>query len=155
MQGIIQTIIFVLLPVGAFFIAGINPFRRKAYISMSKQIQEKKLKFVDERFDRLGWRDRLYTITKNTVTMGGSSMRTFVCLIVFAFFAGTGLGHMLFTDTFLAVAAGLAVIPVPYIFLKVKSRWYKRSQDELLENPMGLITNSYISGNDPAILKTE
>ena len=148
MQGIIQTIIFVLLPVGTFFIAGINPFRRKAYISMSKQIQEKKLKFVDERFDRLGWRDRLYTIIKNTVTMGGSSMRTFVCLIVFAFFAGTGLGHMLFTDTFLAVAAGLAVIPVPYIFLKVKSRWYKRSQDELLENSMGLITNSYISGND-------
>ena len=31
---------------------------------------------------------------------------------------------------------------------KVKSRWYRRNQDELLENTLSIITNSYISCND-------
>ena len=49
MQNIILIMIFALLLTGAFFIAGINPFRRKAYISLSKQIQEEKFRNVDER----------------------------------------------------------------------------------------------------------
>ena len=148
MQGIIQTIIFVLLLAGTFLIAGINPFKRKAYISLSKQIQEEKLKNVDERFNKLGLKDRLHTTIKNTVAMGGSNMNVFIVLTVFACAAGMGLGKSLFTDNLLAVITGAAMVPVPYIFLKVKSRWYKRNQDELLENTMSLITNSYISCND-------
>lgn len=148
MQSIFLIIIFALLLSGAFLIAGINPFRRRAYISLSKQIQEEKLRNVDEKFNKLGLRDRLHTTIKNTVVMGGSNMRVFTAMIAVSCAAGIGLGKMLFTDSFLAVVTGLAMLPVPYIFLKVKSRWYKRNQDELLENTMSLITNSYISCND-------
>ena len=100
MKNIILIMIFVLLIIGAFFIIGINPFRRKSYISLAKQVQEEKFR------------------------------------------------NMLFTDTTLALVTGFAFIPIPYIFLKVKSRWYKRNQDELLENTLSIITDSYIVCND-------
>jgi Flp pilus assembly protein TadB len=140
--------IFALLLAEAFFITGINPFRRKSYISLSKQIQEEKFKNVDERFDKLGFKDRLVTTVQNTVVMGGSNMKIFAFMLAVSCTAGIGIGKMMFTDTGLALVTGLALIPVPYIFLKVKSRWYKRNQDELLENSLSLITNSYISCND-------
>ncbi|MGN0106184.1 MAG: hypothetical protein ACI4A5_00630 [Hominilimicola sp.] len=148
MQNIILIMIFALLLTGAFFITGINPFRRKAYISLSKQIQEEKFKNVDERFDKLGFKDRLVTTIQNTVAMGGSNMKMFTVLIAIAIAAGIGAGRMMFADNGLALVTGIVMIPVPYIFLKVKSRWYKRNQDELLENSLSLITNSYISCND-------
>lgn len=148
MQNIILIMIFALLLTGAFFITGINPFRRKAYISLSKQIQEEKFKNVDERFDKLGFKDRLVTTVQNTVAMGGSNMKMFTALIAIAIAAGIGAGRMMFVDNGLALVTGIVMIPVPYIFLKVKSRWYKRNQDELLENSLSLITNSYISCND-------
>lgn len=50
MQNIILIMIFALLLVGTFLFTGINPFRRKSYISLSKQMQEEKFRNVDERF---------------------------------------------------------------------------------------------------------
>lgn len=47
MKNIILIMIFVLLIIGAFFIIGINPFRRKSYISLAKQVQEEKFRNVD------------------------------------------------------------------------------------------------------------
>ena len=148
MQNIILIMIFALLLTGAFLFTGINPFRRKSYISLSKQVQEEKFRNVDERFSRLTLKDQIITTVQNTVAMGGSNMKIFAAMLAVFCAAGIGMGKMLFTDTGLALVTGLALIPVPYIFLKVKSRWYKRNQDELLENTLSLITNSYISCND-------
>ena len=77
MKNIILIMIFVLLLIGAFFIVGINPFRRKSYISLAKQVQEEKFRNVDERFDRLALKDRIITTIQNTVSMGGSNMKIF------------------------------------------------------------------------------
>ena len=148
MKNIILIMIFVLLIIGAFFIIGINPFRRKSYISLAKQVQEEKFRNVDERFDRLTLKDRIITTIQNTVSMGGSNMKIFSAMIAVAMGSGIGIGKMLFTDTTLALVTGFAFIPIPYIFLKVKSRWYKRNQDELLENTLSIITDSYIVCND-------
>ena len=148
MQNIILIMIFALLLTGTFLFTGINPFRRKSYISLSKQVQEEKFRNVDERFSRLTLKDQIITTVQNTVAMGGSNMKIFAAMLAVFCAAGIGMGKMLFTDTGLALVTGLALIPVPYIFLKVKSRWYKRNQDELLENTLSLITNSYISCND-------
>lgn len=148
MKTIILIMIFVLLIIGAFFIIGINPFRRKSYISLAKQVQEEKFRNVDERFDRLALKDRIITTIQNTVSMGGSNMKIFSAMIAVAMGSGIGIGKMLFTDTTLALVTGFAFIPIPYIFLKVKSRWYKRNQDELLENTLSIITDSYIVCND-------
>ncbi len=75
-------------------------------------------------------------------------MKIFSAMIAVAMGSGIGIGKMLFTDTTLALVTGFAFIPIPYIFLKVKSRWYKRNQDELLENTLSIITDSYIVCND-------
>ena len=44
MQNIILIMIFALLLTGAFLFTGINPFRRKSYISLSKQVQQADIK---------------------------------------------------------------------------------------------------------------
>lgn len=142
MKNIILIMIFVLLTVGAFFIVGINPFR------INIKAKEAKFGIVDEVFNRLTLSERIYTAIKNTVSMGGSNMKMFSVMLVLSVATGIFIGKLLFTDTFLAFATGIALIPMPYILLKVKSRWYKRNQDELLENTLSLITNSYISCND-------
>ena len=69
-------------------------------------------------------------------------------MVACAGFIGVGVGDFLFCNGFLAIMTGLAALPIPYIIFKVKARWYKRNQDELLENTMSIITNSYLSCND-------
>ena len=148
MQGFIYVIVFVLLCFGSFFIFGIRPPKKKNIISISKASAKDKRKDVDEKFSKLTFTEKLYTAIKNTVTMSGFKMNTFWFLSALSLFGGLVLGKFLFTDTLLAVTTGIALIPVPYIVLKVRARWYKRNQDELLENSMNLITNSYLGCND-------
>ena len=119
MQNIILIMIFALLLTGAFLFTGINPFRRKSYISLSKQVQEEKFRNVDERFSRLTLKDQIITTVQNTVAMGGSNMKIFAAMLAVFCAAGIGMVKMLFTDTGLALVTGLALIPVPYIFRKV------------------------------------
>lgn len=148
MQGLICVIVFVLLCFGSFFIFEIRLPKKKNIISISKAAAKDKRKDVDEKFSKLSFTEKLYTAIKNTVTMSGFKMNTFWLLSALSLFGGLVLGKLLFTDTLLAVSTGIALIPVPYIVLKVRARWYKRNQDELLENSMNLITNSYLGCND-------
>ena len=97
---------------------------------------------------KLGMKEKLHLTIQNTVFMSGSSLKAFWLAVALAGFLGIGLGRFLFQDGFLAVMTGLAALPVPYIVFKVKARWYRRNQDELLENTMSIITNSYLSCND-------
>lgn len=127
---------------------GINPLKRKTVISLSKQSVHEKKKNIDVRFMKMGLKEKLHLAIKNTVFMSGSSLKAFWLMVAFAGFLGVGLGNFLFRDGFLAVVTGLAALPTPYIVFKVKARWYKRNQDELLENNMSIITNSYLSCND-------
>ena len=64
-----------------FLFTGINPFRRKSYISLSKQVQEEKFRNVDERFSRLTLKDQIITTVQNTVAMGGSNMKIFAAML--------------------------------------------------------------------------
>lgn len=105
--------IFVLLIIGAFFIIGINPFRRKSYISLAKQVQEEKFRNVDECFDRLALKDRIITTIQNTVSMGGSNMKIFSAMIavamgswnrhrkdvVYRYNSGIGNGFCIYSNT--------------------------------------------------------
>lgn len=148
MQGIVSIIVFGLLVVGSFLIFGIKFPKKKNIISISKAAAKNKRKVVDDRYAKLSLYEKIHIAIKNTVTMSGLSMNMFYAAIAFALFAGMGVGKFLFSDAFLAVVTGFALMPMPYIIFKVRARWYRRNQDELLENSMNLITNSYLGCND-------
>ena len=148
MQGFICIIIFVLLSVGGFFIFGVQLPKKKNMISISKATAKDKRRNVDEKFSKLTFTEKLYTAIKNTVSMSGFKMNTFWFLTALSLFGGMILGKFLFSDTVLATVTGIVLIPLLYIVLKVRARWYKRNQDELLENSMNIITNSYLGCND-------
>ena len=148
MQSVISCIVFVLLTIGGFFIFGIKLPRRKNIVSISKATVKDKLKAVDEKFSKLSLSEKIYIGIKNTVEMSGVKMNTFWFLVALSLFGGIGLGKVLFLDNLLAFVTGIAVIPVPYIVLKVRARWYIRNRDEQLESSMNLITNSYLGCND-------
>lgn len=148
MQSFIYFIVFVLLAMGAFFIFGIRLPKKKNIISISKSTVRDKRKDVDERFSKLSFSEKILIAIKNTVTMSGFKMNTFWFVVALSAFGGMGVGKFLFSDGLLAACTGVALLPLPYIILKVRARWYKRNQDELLENSMNLITNSYLGCND-------
>lgn len=129
-------------------IFGIKLPRRKNKISISKAAVKDKKKDVDEKYAKLRFSERVYVAIKNTASMSGISMNVFWFMVVIAAFIGYGVGMFLFNGNLLATATAIVLLPVPYIILNVRSRWYKRNQDELLENSMNLITNSYLGCND-------
>ena len=144
----ISVTVFVLLVIGSFFIFGIKLPKKKNVISISKATAENKRKDVDDKFSKLSLFEKLFVAVKNTVTMSGFKMQTFYFAAATAVFGGMGIGKFLFADNFLAAVTGISMIPMPYILFKVRARWYKRNQDEMLENSMNLITNSYLGCND-------
>lgn len=148
MQSLISLMVFVLLVAGAFFIFGIKLPRKKNKISIAKTAVKDKKKDVDEKYAKLKLSEKIYIAIKNTVSMSGLQMNLFWFLVVISAFTGFGVGSFLFRNGMLAFATAIVLIPVPYIILNVRSRWYKRNQDELLENSMNLITNSYLGCND-------
>ncbi len=148
MQNIIYFIIFALLTLGGFFIFGVKLPKKKNIISISKATVKDKRKDVDEKFSKLTFSEKLYTAIRNTVTMSGLKMNAFWFLSALTLFGGMILGKFLFADKLLAAVTGIVLVPMPYIVFKVRARWYKRNQDELLENSMNLITNSYLGCND-------
>lgn len=148
MQSIIILTVFVLLVMGTFFMFGIKLPRKKNRISISKTAVKDKKKDVDEKYAKLKFSEKVFIAIKNTVSMSGFGMNVFWFMVIAAAFIGFGLGKYLFRNDMLAFATSLVLLPVPYIILNVRSRWYKRNQDELLENSMNLITNSYLGCND-------
>ena len=148
MQSIIILMVFVLLVSGAFLIFGVKLPRKRNKISISKAAVKDKKKDVDEKYAKLRFSEKIYVAIKNTVSMSGFGMNVFWFMVVIAAFVGYGLGKFLFKADMLAAATAVVLLPVPYIILNVRSRWYKRNQDELLENSMNLITNSYLGCND-------
>lgn len=147
-QTMVNIFIFILLSLGMFLVLDLKLPRRKNIISLSKATVKNKHKAVDERFSRLSAFERLRVIVQNTVAMNGFSMQLFWLMTFLAGFLGIILGKFLFMDMLLSFAAGVAMLPVPFIVLKVRARWYQRNQDEMLENTMNLITNSYLCCND-------
>jgi len=140
--------VFVLLVTGTFFMLGIKLPRRTNKISVSKAAIKDKRKDVDEKYAKIRLSERVLIEIKNTVSMSGFDMNVFCLMVSVAMVGGFGLGKFMFRNNLLATATAIVLIPVPYIFLNVRSRWYKRNQDELLENSMNLITNSYLGCND-------
>lgn len=148
MQNLICLMVFALLVAGAFFMFGIRLPRKKTKISIAKAAVKDKKKAVDERYAKLRLSEKIYVSVKNIAAMCGLNMNIFWLMILAAVFVGFGLGKYLFQSSILAFATAIVLLPVPYIILCVRSRWYKRNQDELLENSMNLITNSYLGCND-------
>jgi len=148
LQSIMYLMVFVLLVTGTFFMLGIKLPRRTNKISVSKAAIKDKRKDVDEKYAKIRLSERVLIEIKNTVSMSGFDMNVFCLMVSVAMVGGFGLGKFMFRNNLLATATAIVLIPVPYIFLNVRSRWYKRNQDELLENSMNLITNSYLGCND-------
>ena len=148
MNNLIYFIVFALLLVGGFFIFDVRLPKKKVTVSISKASAKDKRKAVDEKFSKLSLREKLHIAIKNAVSMSGFKMNTFYFLVALSVFVGMGVGKVLFTDNILAIATGIALIPLPYIILKVRARWYIRNRDEQLESSMNLITNSYLGCND-------
>ncbi len=148
MQGMICFTVFALLVLGAFFVFDLKLPKKKNKISISKAAVKDKKKEVDERFAKLRFSEKIFVAVRSTASMSGVSMNTFWFMVLVAMFVGLGLGKFMFRGTFLTITTGLILMPMPYIILKVRARWYKRNQDELLENSMSLITNSYLGCND-------
>lgn len=133
---------------GTFFMFGVKLPRKKNKISISKAAVKDKKKDVDEKYAKLRFSEKIYVAIKNTVLMSGFGMNVFWFMVIIAAFIGFGVGKFLFRGNMLAFATAIVLLPIPYIILNVRSRWYKRNQDELLENSMNLITNSYLGCND-------
>ncbi|MBR0277699.1 MAG: hypothetical protein IJQ50_04495 [Clostridia bacterium] len=148
MQGLIYFAVFALLAGGAFLILNLSLIKRKSKITLSKLAADDRRKKVDEKYSKLTLFERIMVNIKETVTMSGFKMNTFWLFVVLAGFGGIAVGKFLFTNGILSIATGLALLPIPYIILKIRARWYKRSRDEMLENSMNLITNSYLGCND-------
>ena len=148
MQTLIQFFVFVLLLTGSFFICGVKLPRRKNIVSISKATAKDKRKRVDEKFSKLNLSEKIYIGVKDVVEMSGLKMNTFWFTVALSLFGGIGLGKFLFSDNLIAIATGIAAIPMPYIVFKVRARWYIRNRDEQLESSMNLITNSYLGCND-------
>ncbi len=148
MQTLIYIIVFVLLTVGAFFVLNISLVKRNTKITLSKISANDKRKKVDEKYAKLNLYEKVMVAVKNTVSMSGFKINTFWLFVVLSGFAGLAIGKFLFVKTLLGVVTGIAFLPVPYIIFKIRARWYRRNQDELLESSMNLITNSYLGCND-------
>ncbi len=148
MRHILLIAIFMLLSGSIFLLLDINPIRKKTKITLSKKAADDKRKRIDEKYVKLKFSDKILLSVKNTASMSGISINTFWLTVIFSGFLGIVLGKALFWDTLLSTVTGIAMLPMPYIIFKVRARWYKRNQDELLENSMNLITNSYLSCND-------
>ena len=148
MQKLIYFIVFVLLALGGFFIFSVKMPKKKNVITISKAAAKNKRKNVDEKFSRLSLNEKMYIAIKSTVEMSGFRMNIFWFLVALSMFCGIGLGKFLFSDNLLAIATGIAVMPLPYIIFKVRARWYIRHREEQLESSMNLITNSYLGCND-------
>ncbi|MDD6735993.1 MAG: hypothetical protein PUE13_06770 [Clostridiales bacterium] len=141
-------VIFILLTLGFFLTLDIKIIAPKSRVSLSKKSAHDKRRAVDEKFARPGIFERIAVSVKSTAGMCGMKMNTFYLLSLISGFLGIGIGKALFSDSFLSAVTGAVMLPVIYIVLRVKARWYVRNQDELLENTMNLITNSYLSCND-------
>lgn len=141
-------VIFLLLACGFLLAMDVKFAAPKTRLSLSRKSAEDKRRAVDERFSRLGIFERITAAVKSTVSMCGMRQNTFYLLVMLSGFLGAGTGKALFSDSLLSAATAVICLPLPYIILKVKARWYIRNQDELLENTMNLITNSYLSCND-------
>ena len=148
MRHILLIAIFMLLSGSIFLLLDINPIRKKTKITLSKKAADDKRKRIDEKYVKLKFSDKILLSVKNTASMSGININTFWVTVIFSGFLGIVLGKALFCDTLLSTVTGIAMLPMPYIIFKVRARWYKRNQDELLENSMNLITNSYLSCND-------
>ena len=148
MKTLICFIVFVLLSAGALLMFDVKPKRKSKKISISKASVNDKKKDVDEKFARLGIWEKTLVAIKTAASMSGVTVNVFWFMVAISGFIGFGLGRFLLCDTMLAAVTALILLPMPYIILKVRARWYKRNQDELLENSMNLITNSYLGCND-------
>lgn len=148
MTQYIIILIFVLLTAGTFLLLKINPFQRKRYVSLSRKMINEKRKKIDSRYARLNWLEKQITRIDHTIRMCNSTRKFFLLLVLCSGVGGLGLGLFLFSDLALAVVTALCLLPAPYIFMRVRSRWYRRRQNEELENTLSIITNSYISCND-------
>ena len=148
MQVLTYLIIFLLLVAGMFFIMDINPIRRKMRISLSKNTVEEKRKQVDEKYSRLKFSEKILVSINNVVSMSGFTTNAFWLFVALSGLFGYIAGKFLFLENVLALVTALIALPLPYIILKIRARWYRRNQEEMLENTMNLITNSYISCND-------
>lgn len=148
MQTGIYFVIFLLLIAGLFCIVNINPLQKRIRISIAKNNADEKRKQVDEKYAKLKLRERVAVLIKNTVSMSEFDINTFWLFVILSGFIGVMAGKFLFVENVLSAAMGVIMLPVPYIILKIRARWYKRNQEELLENSMNLITNSYLSCND-------
>ena len=148
MQVLTYLIIFLLIVAGMFFIMDINPIRRKMRISLSKNTVEEKRKQVDEKYSRLKFSEKILVSINNVVSMSGFTTNAFWLFVALSGLFGYIAGKFLFVENLLALVTALIALPLPYIILKIRARWYRRNQEEMLENTMNLITNSYISCND-------
>lgn len=141
-------LIFLLLITGMLFIMDINPIHRKIRISLSKNAVIEKRKQVDEKYAKLKLGEKIIVSINDVVSMSGVTINAFWLFVVLSGLFGYIAGKFLFSENMLASITAAIALPLPYIVLKIRARWYTRNQEEMLENTMNLITNSYISCND-------
>lgn len=148
MQAIWYGFLFVLLLVCFLCWAGINPLKHRHTISLSKQVLQEKRKKVDDALSKPTLPERLAAYIGETIRLCGSSHRAYAVFTTLCAIAGFGVGMGLFGRVGLAIIAALCALPVPLLSYRVRSRWYRRSQNERLEHTMATITNAYIGSND-------
>ncbi|GHV19874.1 hypothetical protein FACS18949_04790 [Clostridia bacterium] len=137
----VQVVIFGLLFVGLLFI--LSPPRT---LSFSEGILREKRENIISR--RLSPWERLTVKVKEACKNAGFSLRTFLIITVAACGVGTIVGRVLFGDFQLGLATGVALLPVPYIYMLLRGQSVVRKELESLENTMSIITNAYMGGGD-------
>lgn len=139
--------VFLLLFIALLAALKINPLQRKIKLSdLTQTIVKSKRERLTGR--KLSCKERILIKIEAMLKRLGKSLSFFYLLLGLAFLAGVLIGNLLFADLFLAFATGFCFLPLPYLYLQLKTSWYVRHEAESLENAMSIITNAYVGCDD-------
>lgn len=143
----IYFIIFLSLVVGLVLWMGYNaPKRSRKVILPAKNAKEKRIQINAEL--ALNWYEKLYLKTEVLLKKIGKDWNYMVKISAVCFVLGIIAGVILFRDPFLSVVAGIAFVPLSYLYLFVRTMDARQQEIDELENTMSIITNAYMASND-------
>lgn len=142
-----ENIVFILIFTSLLIAFNINPLKRKIKISDLRKniLKSKRERIIGKNLNLI---ERLIIRIEGYLKRLGKNLSYFYFLLIVAFISGSLLGNFLYSDLFLSLVMGICFLPVPYLYLQIKTSWYIRNETEKLENAMSIITNTYISCDD-------
>ncbi len=130
-------IIFVLLFIG-FYLIIFRPPSKFSIQDMS--LQSKRLAITKKRIGKL---EKIRISIERTITQSGVSKTLFTIACIVFMLVGSLVGMYFFGNGLLSIAMGLAMSPLPYLIIYLRSAKIQSLEIDKLESAMSMITNAY------------